>query len=56
MVKIIKYKSEIINEIIENEGHYVPSLHYESECVNYWIESIRGAYPKLCDYEGEWLD
>ena len=52
----MKYKSELINEIVENEGHCSPTLHYESECIGYWIESIRGSYPKLTDYEGEWLN
>ena len=28
---------------------------YESECVKSWIEEAEGAYPKLCDYESEWL-
>ena len=52
----MKYKSEIINEIIETSGHVTSTLHYQSECVETWIEEIRGAYPKLTDYDGEWLN
>ena len=52
----MKYKSEIINEIIETSGHVMSTLHYQSECVETWIEEIRGAYPKLTDYDGEWLN
>ena len=51
----MKYKSELIKEIVETRGHELSSLHYESECVEKWIEETKGAYPKLCDYEGEWL-
>ena len=52
----MKYTSEIIHEIIETEGHIAPStFHYESECKEEWIKEIKGAYPKLTDYEGEWL-
>ena len=52
----MKYKSELINEILETRGHETSSLHYESECVNTWIEENKGAYPKLYDYESEWLN
>ena len=53
----MKYTSEIIHEIIETEGHIAPStFHYESECKEEWIKEIKGAYPKLTDYEGEWLN
>lgn len=52
----MKYQSELIKEIVDKEGHNIPHLHYQSECVNHWIEEIRGAYPKLIDYEGEWLN
>ena len=51
----MKYKSELIKEIVDTRGHELSSLHYESECVEKWIEETKGAYPKLCDYEGEWL-
>ena len=52
----MKYQSELIKEIVEARGHQKSSLHYESECVETWIEEAKGAYPKLCDYEGEWLN
>lgn len=52
----MKYQSEILNEIIEGEGHISPNLHYQSECKESFINSIKGSYPKLTDYEGEWLN
>ena len=52
----MKYQSELIKEIVDTRGHKESSLHYESECVETWIEEAKGAYPKLCDYEGEWLN
>ena len=52
----MKYQSEIIKEIVDKRGHKFPSLHYQSECVESWIEETKGSYPKLCDYEGEWLN
>ena len=52
----MKYKSEIINDILEQRGHEMPALHYESECIEAWINEAKGAYPKLCDYESEWLN
>ena len=52
----MKYQSELIKEIVEARGHKKSSLHYESECAETWIEEAKGAYPKLCDYEGEWLN
>ena len=51
----MKYQSELIKEIVDSRGHKKSSLHYESECVETWIEENKGAYPKLCDYESEWL-
>ena len=50
------YQSELIKEIVETRGHHLSSPHYESECVKSWIEETKGAYPKLCDYESEWLN
>ena len=50
-----QYESELIKEIVDTRGHKKSSLHYESECVKSWIEEAKGAYPKLCDYESEWL-
>ena len=52
----MKYKSELINEILEKKGHEVPNLHYQSECIESWIDDYKGLYPKLCDYESEWLN
>ena len=51
----MKYESEIIKEIIDVRGHEKPPLHYESECIESWIEEAKGGYPKLCDYQSEWL-
>ena len=51
----LKYESELIKDIVESRGHEKSSLHYESECVEKWIEEAKGAYPKLCDYQSEWL-
>ena len=52
----MKYKTELIHDILETRGHEKSSLHYESECVESWIDEAKGAYPKLCDYESEWLN
>ncbi len=52
----MKYQSEIIKEIVDVRGHEKPSLHYQSECVESWIYECKGAYPKLCDYQSEWLN
>ena len=52
----MKYQSEIIKEIIDPRGHDKSSLHYESECIESWIDEHKGAYPKLCDYQSEWLN
>ena len=51
----MKYQSELIKEIVEARGHKQSSLHYESECIESWLAEAKGAYPKLCDYESEWL-
>lgn len=52
----MKYQSEIVKEIIDSRGHEKSSLHYQSECIETWIKESEGSYPKLCDYEGEWLN
>ena len=52
----MKYKSELIKDIVDTRGHEKSSLHYESECIRAWIEETKGAYPKICDYESEWLN
>ena len=51
----MKYQSEIIKNIVDTRGHGKSSLHYESECIETWIEEAKGAYPKLTDYQAEWL-
>ena len=51
-----RYKSEIIAEILDKQGHSAPDIHYESECIDKWINDAKGSYPKLNDYESEWLD
>ena len=52
----MKYQSELIKEIIDMRGHDKSSLHYESECIESWIAENKGGYPKLCDYQAEWLN
>ena len=52
----MKYQSELIKEIVDSRGHKKSSIHYQSECVETRIEEVKGAYPKLCDYESEWLN
>ena len=52
----MKYESELIKEIVDTRGHETPLLHYESECIESWIDEAKGAYPKLADYRGEWLN
>ena len=51
----MKYQSELIKEIVDKSGHDKSAIHYQSECIDQWIEENKGAYPKLCDYESEWL-
>ena len=52
----MKYESELIKEIVDTRGHDKSSLHYQSECIETWIEEAKGAYPKLTDYRSEWLN
>ena len=52
----MRYESEIIKEIIDKRGHEKPPLHYESECIESWIEEAKGGYPNLCEYQSEWLN
>ena len=47
----MKYESEIIHEILEQRGHELSSLHYQSECLESWIDETKGADRKLCDYQ-----
>ena len=52
----MKFESEIIKEILDSRGHEKTSIHYQSECVKEWVKEVEGAYPKLCDYQSEWLN
>ena len=52
----MKYESELIKEIVDAKGHEKSLPHYESECIESWIDEAKGAYPKLTDYCGEWLN
>ena len=52
----MRYESEIIKEIIDTRGHEKSSSHYESECIESWIEEAKGSYPNLGDYQSEWLN
>ena len=38
----MKYQSEVLKEIIDSEGHITSLLHYESECIEAFIEEYRG--------------
>ena len=52
----MKFEAEIIKEIVDSRGHEKTSIHYQSECVEEWVKEVEGAYPKLCDYQPEWLN
>lgn len=52
----MKFEAEIIKEIVDSRGHTKTSIHYQSECVEEWVKEVEGAYPKLCDYQPEWLN
>lgn len=52
----MKYEADIIKEIVDDRGHIKSSLHYQSECVEEWVKEVEGAYPKLCDYQSEWVN
>ena len=41
---------------MDSRGHEKSSIHYQSECVEEWVKEVEGAYPKLCDYQPEWLN
>ena len=51
------YESEILFQLMEREGFNIPSSvpPYESEIKAYLINQVKQAYPKLTDYEAEWL-
>ena len=52
----MKYEADIIKDIVDSRGHEKSSIHYQSECVEEWVKEVEGAYPKLCDYQPEWLN
>ena len=52
----MKDQSGILNGILEKRGHEKSSLHYQSECIESWINEAKGSYPKLTEYEAEWLN
>ena len=51
------YESEVLNKLMERDGLNIPSSvpPYESEIKAYLINQVKLAYPKLTDYEAEWL-
>ena len=52
-----QYESEILFRLMERDGFNIPSSvpPYEAEIKAYLIEQVKLAYPKLNDYEAEWL-
>lgn len=52
-----QYESEILYRLMERDGFNIPSSvpPYESEIKAYLINQVKQAYPKLTDYEAEWL-
>ena len=52
-----QYESEILNKLMERDGFNIPSSvpPYEAEIKAYLINQVKQAYPKLTDYEAEWL-
>ena len=52
-----QYESEILFNLMERDGFNIPSSvpPYESEIKAYLINQVKLAYPKLTDYEAEWL-
>ena len=51
------YESEVLYQLMERDGFNIPSSvpPYESEIKAYLINQVKLAYPKLTDYEAEWL-
>ena len=49
----MKYQSDILNEIIDKEGHITSLLHYESECIELAINEMDEGVPI---YQGELSD
>ena len=55
----MRYESEILYDLMKRDGLLNPSqnnLPYESELKEEYIDGIKGAYPKLTDYQAEWLN
>ena len=55
----MKYESEILYDLMKRDGLLNPSqdnLPYESELKEEYIAGVKGAYPKLTDYQAEWLN
>ena len=54
----LKYESELLFDLMKRDGDDAPSdvLPYESELKEKYLEQVKGAYPKLQDYLGEWLN
>lgn len=52
-----QYESEILFHLMERDGFNIPSSvpPYEAEIKAYLINQVKLAYPKLTDYEAEWL-
>lgn len=53
----LKYESEVLFKLMERDGLNIPSSvpTYEDEIKAYFINQVKQAYPKLTDYEAEWL-
>lgn len=51
------YESEVLFQLMERDGFNIPSSvpPYEAEIKAYLINQVKQAYPKLTDYEAEWL-
>ena len=55
----MRYESEILYDLMKRDGLLNPpqnNLPYESELKEKYINDVVGAYPKLNDYRGEWLN
>ena len=52
-----QYESEVLNKLMERDGFNIPSSvpPYEAEIKAYFINQVEQGYPKLNDYEAEWL-
>ena len=54
----LKYESELLFDLMKRDGDDTPSdvLPYESELKEKYLNQVVGAYPKLQDYQPEWLN